>query len=78
MQITLISGVAERIRLHFLFENGPLVDFQIGSGDLVQLFRVSAVEVFSTQSFRRGGDVIFSTQRFWDGGDVIFSTQLHL
>ena len=27
MQITVISGVAERIRLHFLFENGPLVDF---------------------------------------------------
>ena len=42
MQITLRSGVAEGIGLHFLFENGPLVDVERGSGDLVQLFRVSA------------------------------------
>ena len=42
MQITLRSGVGEGIGLHFLFENGALVDVERGSGDLVQLFRVSA------------------------------------
>ena len=63
-----------RLRVHFVFENLSLVDFQIGN-ERKGRQTCRALMFLHIQRFPRGRDRILSTQRFPRGRDRIFSTQ---